>query len=130
MLRENSYTSITMILLLLPLMLTAQWLETTLYVPDSFCGVTEPQSFTYNPTNNKIYIGGSTGNCVIVIDGNTNEKIARITAGSWIRSLCHNPTDNKVYCANNWSNNVTVIDGASNAVITTVPVGNRPVFLP
>ncbi|MCK4940853.1 hypothetical protein KAS45_02060, partial [candidate division WOR-3 bacterium] len=98
------------ILLCLPTLISAQWLEATIYVPDSLSGTTNPTAFTYNTTNNKIYVGGEYGNCVIVINGATNEKVARIPAGSGTLSLCYNPTNDKVYCANRHSNNVTVID--------------------
>ena len=82
---------------------------------------------TYNSANNKIYVGGEKGNCVIVIDGVTNEKIAKIPVGYYTSALCYNLTNNKVYCANRLSDNVTVIDGANNSVITTIPVGERPI---
>jgi hypothetical protein len=41
---------------LFPMSLNAQWLETTIYMPDPFCGILYPQAFTYNETNNKIYV--------------------------------------------------------------------------
>ncbi|MEO0182771.1 MAG: FlgD immunoglobulin-like domain containing protein [candidate division WOR-3 bacterium] len=107
---------------------TAQWLETTIYIPDSLCGVIEPCAFTYNSTNNKIYVGGG-GSRVIVIDGATNQKIAAIPVGVKISDLCYNPTNNKVYCANYFSNDVTVIDGATDSVITTIRVGSQPCAL-
>ncbi|MEO0136041.1 MAG: FlgD immunoglobulin-like domain containing protein [candidate division WOR-3 bacterium] len=107
---------------------TAQWLETTIYIPDSLCGVIEPCAFTYNSTNNKIYVGGG-GSRVIVIDGATNQKIAAIPVGVKISDLCYNPTNNKVYCANEYSDNVTVIDGATDSVITTIRVGSQPCAL-
>lgn len=113
-------------LILAPSLITAQWLETTIYVPDSLCGVLNPQAFTYNTTNNKIYVGGEAGDCVIAIDGATNEKIARIPTGINVAALCWNSVNNKVYCANRNSSNVTVIDGATNSVITTVAVGSNP----
>jgi YVTN family beta-propeller protein len=109
--------------------LYAQWLETTIYVPDSLSGISFPQAFTYNAENNKVYVGGYYGDGVIVIDGETDEKIARIQTGSGIYALCWNPTNNKVYCANEYSYNVTIIDGATNSVITTVTVGSRPCAL-
>jgi YVTN family beta-propeller protein len=111
---------------LFPASLYSQWLETTIYVPDSLCGIINPQVFTYNATNNKIYVGGEYGDCLIVIDGLTNQKIAKIPAGSSIKALCYNSTDNKVYCANYWSNNLTVIDGSNDNVIITIPTGSRP----
>uniref|UniRef100_A0A7C3UVU9 T9SS type A sorting domain-containing protein n=1 Tax=candidate division WOR-3 bacterium TaxID=2052148 RepID=A0A7C3UVU9_UNCW3 len=117
---------LTLLCSLLPALLFSQYLETTIYVPDSLSGMAYPQAFIYNATNNKIYVGGEYGNCVIVIDGETNQKIARIPAGEDIHSLCWNSTNNKVYCANYGSDNVTVIDGATNQVITTISVGDWP----
>jgi len=124
----NGWRSVllTILCLLLPLLLFSQWLETTIYVPDSLFGVSWPQAFTYNATNNKIYVGGGNGNCVIAIDGETDEKIVKIPAGSDIWALVWNATNNKVYCANSGSNNVTVIDGIADSVITTIHVGDYP----
>jgi len=109
--------------------LYCQWLETTIYIPDSLSGILFPRAFTYNATNNKIYVGGAYGDCVIVIDGATNQKIAKIPAGSYITALCWNQTDNKVYCANEDSDDVTIIDGANNQVLATVTVGRDPLAL-
>jgi YVTN family beta-propeller protein len=116
---------LTIILSLIPAFLNAQWLETTIFL-DSIYGISNPCSFTYNATNNSIYVGGEQGNCVIAIDGQTNQKIAKIPAGSGIRALCWNSANNKVYCANYGSNNVTVINGASDSVITIISVGGGP----
>lgn len=111
---------------LLPTFLPAQWLETTIYLPDSLCGVCLPEVFTYNATNNKMYVGGYSGHGVIVFDGATHRKIARISAGRDVRTLCWNSTSNKVYCADYDGGKVTVIDGVTNAVIATVAVGSNP----
>lgn len=99
--------------------LSAQWLETTIYLSDSLIGIDDPQALTYNVTNNKIYVGGEDTNYVIVIDGTTNQKIARITTGINVSALCWNSTNNKVYCANYESNTVTIIDGVTNLVLAT-----------
>jgi YVTN family beta-propeller protein len=104
----------------------SQWLETTIYVPDSFAGVVEPQAITHNATNNMIYVGGRYGECVVVIDGETNQRIAKIPAGKNIYSLNWNPRNNKVYSANRDDNSVTIIDGSTNRVITTIRTGNSP----
>jgi YVTN family beta-propeller protein len=104
----------------------SQWCEKTLLLPDTFGGLKSPGCLTYDSANNTIYVGG--GNCVLAIDGTTNQKIARIPAGS-PAVLCYNPTNNKVYCANLYSNNVTVIDGATNGVLATVVTGGGPAAL-
>ena len=97
MVRKQKYILISAVVLFcLPLFASAQWLETTIYVPDSFCGIHNPKAFTYNETNNTIYVGGY-GNCVIAIDGATNEKIARIPAGRDIPNLCWNSINNMVH---------------------------------
>ncbi|MDH5187153.1 MAG: YncE family protein, partial [candidate division WOR-3 bacterium] len=114
---------------IVPTDLSAQWLETTIYVPDSLSGITRPQAFTYNTTNNKIYVGGKEGDCVIVIDGQTNEKVAKIPAGRNIKALTWNSNNNKIYSANHADGSVTVIDGETDSVITSIPIGLRPFAL-
>ncbi|MCX7785304.1 MAG: hypothetical protein N2201_03640 [candidate division WOR-3 bacterium] len=104
----------------------AQWLETTIYLPDSLSGISNPQSFAFNATNNKIYVGGSAGNWVIVINGATNQKIASVPTGSNISALCWNSINNKVYSANYSSMSVTVIDSFTNQVITNIAVEADP----
>jgi YVTN family beta-propeller protein len=63
---------------------------------------------------------------VVVIDGTTNELIARVTGGRSPWTFCYNPQNDKVYCANNLGGNVTVIDGEADIVLATVPVGTEP----
>lgn len=124
--QKSLFSLLTAFFSLLPTLLFSQWLETTIYPTDSFSVITYPRAFTYNPTNNKIYLGGADANWVIVIDGTTNEKIAKIPTGRNVFSLCYNPTNNKVYSANKLSNSVTVIDGITNSRITTITVGSSP----
>ena len=52
---------------------SSQWLEETLYLPDSFGGLMIPQCLTYDSANNTIYVGG--GDCVIAIDGATKSRL-------------------------------------------------------
>ena len=99
----------------------------TIWLPDEFTGVLQPRAFTYNSINNKMYVCG--GRKVIVIDGETDQKIGAITVGRDARALTYNSTNNKVYCANRESGDVTVIDGATDMVLATVRVGDRPIAL-
>jgi YVTN family beta-propeller protein len=101
---------------------SAQWLETTIYLPDTmYHGY-----LCYNSQNNKVYCTSCTGSFlgyVVVIDGATNQVVTTIPVGLEPDAHCYNPTNNKVYSAH-WSGMpVTVIDGATNGVITTVPTG-------
>ncbi len=106
---------------------SAQWLETTINLPDS----SYPCALGYNSQNNKVYCVNAGSSSVTVIDGATNAIITTIPVSdtSGLDAICYNPQNNKLYCSNRYSNNVTVIDGATNGVITTVPVGNEPIAL-
>ena len=101
---------------------SAQWLETTVPLPDS----SGPLALCYNPQNNKVCCSNQHSGNVTVIDGATNSVLATVPVESMPFALCYNPQNNKVYCANYGSGNVTVIDGATNGVLATVPVGRWP----
>jgi YVTN family beta-propeller protein len=121
MICKQKHTLISVIILLyLPLLLSAQWLETTIAAGNS------PYALAYNSVNNKIYCGNYGSDDVTVIDGATNSVIATVTAGDNPLALAYNSSNNKVYCVNVSSGNVTVIDGATNSLITTITVGSYP----
>ncbi len=120
--------------------LDAQWLETTMLLPDSLGGLWSPYRFTYNATNQKVYVGGTSsvyGNSngsVLVIDAQTYQRIGDIEVGTQPQSLIWNQTNNKIYCANGggtWDpeGTVTIIDGEGDVVITNLPVGQSPCAL-
>jgi len=117
------YASVLLAITCLLSAVKAQWLETTIQLPDS----SEPIALCYNPLDNKVYCVNYGSDDVTVIDGATNQVIATSSAGDGPYALCYNPLDNKVYCANYGSGDVTVIDGASNQVLTTIGVGVEPV---
>jgi YVTN family beta-propeller protein len=104
---------------------SAQWYETTLMVPDTLGRMLHPVCFSYDSANNTVYVGGDS--CVIALDGETNEKTARVSVGSRVSDLCYVPQNNRIYSANAWSDNVTVIDGVTNSVISTLSAGRGPV---
>ncbi len=115
--------------LMLSSALRGQEVVKTIYLPDSDGGLTWPQCVAFNPSNNSVYIGGQHGDCVVVVDAVSLNRVARIPTGRDVRALCYDATNNKIYCANNVSNTVTVIDGTKNVVIATVKVGNGPFAL-
>lgn len=123
---KNYVLLIAIILAMVPLFSSAQWLETTIYIP----GIREPEVFTHNTTNNTIYVDGRQGRkSVIAIDVATYEPIAFIPTIESITIMCWNSINNKVYCTDQYKGIVTVIDGTTNAVITTVAVGSHPCVL-
>ncbi len=124
----KTYNGVIKIMLLigafLPAVLSAQWLETTIMLPDSFGGLTKPMTFCYNSINNKVYVGGQ-GGYLMVIDEQTNQKIAKIPIYPGIFTLCYNPVNNKIYCQDTNTNmwNLSVIDGLTNNILTHIPTG-------
>ncbi len=86
-----------------------QYLETTIYLPDSFSDIIYSQAFAYNDTDNKIYVGGYDGNCVIMIDGTTNNVITIITVGDGPLTFAWNPLQNRTYVANYIGSSISVI---------------------
>ena len=106
---------------------SGQWLETSVRLPDSLGGITNPQTLVWDSLDSKLFVGGDSG--VLVVDGATNARVARVPTGSTVDAICYNAQNNKVYCANYNSANVTVIDGASNSVLATVADGGSPTVL-
>ena len=69
---------------------SAQWFAATIPVPDSFIGLGGPQCLVWDSTDNKVFVGGSSGNRVFAVGGVTNRWVAKIrgdTAEVAIRRL-------------------------------------------
>ncbi len=98
--------------------LFGQYVETTIPVPDSFCGTSRPFAIEYNPVTNRIYFGGW-GDRVIVVDALIDQKIAAIDYTGIVTSIACNRTRNKIYVAG--YSKVAVIDGATNQVVKIIP---------
>ena len=103
---------------------TAQFLQTTIELPDSL----HPIKLCYNDISNKLYCLGEWGD-IAIVDGINNSVLATVPAGDDPRALCFNPVHNRVYCANAGSDDVTVIDGRTDEVVATVRVGEHPASL-
>jgi YVTN family beta-propeller protein len=100
----------------------AQWLETTIHLPDS----SRPQALVWNATGNKLYCAGGGSDSLYVINGATNTVQMQVPVGHNPSGLAWNATQNWIYCANQGDNTITVLDGASSVIIATIPVGQSP----
>jgi len=104
---------------------SGQYVEATIYLPDSVSGFQDITSLVYHSPNKLFYVGGS-DNSLIAIDAQTNTKLFRVSA--WYGPhdlLCSNPTENKVYCAS-YGSFITVIDGATNQPVKEFFVERQP----
>ncbi len=78
--------------------LSAQWLERYIYLPDSLGGPQGPGRIFYNPRNNNVFILGDDP-VVLVFDGVSDRKIARIELPDYPAGFCYHPQANKLYVA-------------------------------
>jgi DNA-binding beta-propeller fold protein YncE len=117
------------LLLLLTTLGQAQWLETTVWLPDSLSGISYPNVFGYNETSNRVYVADGSNPWVIVLDALTGEKIARAPASSGVAAICWNSVANKVYTADHNGGKLTVFDGATNQVLHAVELDDAPISL-
>jgi outer membrane protein assembly factor BamB len=71
-----------------------------------------------------VYIGGASGDEVIVLDCTTGAKVAKIPVGSAVNDACCDTLHNKVYLATS-AGKLVAVDGASDTVlaVTTIPSG-------
>jgi YVTN family beta-propeller protein len=108
--------------------LPAQQVISNILLPDSMGGMPNgAYCCVYNEANNCIYVGGE--DLVIVIDGVSDRKIARIPVEGKVTSMLWVPGENKIFCTHYDDARLTVIDAASNSVITTMLVGVNPIKL-
>ncbi|MEO0077950.1 MAG: hypothetical protein ABIK86_03010 [candidate division WOR-3 bacterium] len=98
---------------------SAQWQVDYVLLPDSMSGARRTSTVLYNPGNNTVFVAGREG-AVVVLDGVTSRKVARIPTIGRTGPMCYNPVENKVYVAQNNGNSLLVIDAAANRAIGTV----------
>ncbi len=99
-------------------------LRQSISIGDSFVGV------DFTKDGNTLYVGGGTGNNVLVFTkNNAGQFLANGTiaiAGSAPSGLRLSPDNSRLYVALNQKNAVAVIDTQSRAVLTQIPVGTYP----
>jgi len=97
-----------------------QYVESTIYLPDSVSGLHNVNSLLFHSPSNTMYVGGD-DYFLVAVDAQTNAKLTKVGLGGGPHLLCSDAPGNKVYCTN-YSGSVTVVDGATNQSIKTIPV--------
>jgi YVTN family beta-propeller protein len=123
-------TALVLAALLAAAQAPAQWLETTIDLPQS------PEAVCWNPANNRVYCAvgyPDAYGAVVVIDGATNSVLDTLLVGyDMPGGLCPDARNGRVYCAGSSyypldDSLVTVIAG--DTVAAQVPVGSGPMAL-
>ncbi len=130
--RPNVPTSAFRLVVLLMALVAAssgQWLEGTVFIPDSFGGLRMPNFLAFDATDNRVFVAGALTRTILVLDGTDGHRLGRIPFQADVSALCYNPLGNRIYAAAADRNAVAVIDAAAMQVVTTVSAGTNPCAL-
>jgi YVTN family beta-propeller protein len=107
--------------------ISAQWLETTIILPDTLSGV-RSSCLAYDSTRNIIFVGGRShyGGAILVVDGYDYQNLTRILVDTFPDDLVWNPFEDKLYSVNTLSNTISVIDGTNYQLLGTICCGLGP----
>ncbi len=78
--------------------------------------------FVASPDGTRLYIAGSQGDSMLVLNTLTNKKIKMIKMG-FVQDMCISPDGGKIYITDNSNNSVYVFSTATNTIIDTISVG-------
>lgn len=76
--------------------------------------------------NGDIYLSDAATDQVLVISGQTNTIIAKISVGDFPCDPSIDPVTGDVFVSNSFSSNISVISPTSNEVVATIPTGPNP----
>jgi YVTN family beta-propeller protein len=78
-----------------------------------------------DPRNGRLYLISSYTNELVVLDGQSHQRLARLIVGRTPRSLALDAEKGTLYVANYDGDNVAIVDTAKLAVVATVPLALR-----
>ena len=126
------WSSVIFLSLAFATLISAQWLETTVPVPQS------PEVLRWNSANNRVYCAvgyPDAFGAIAVIDGATNALLDTVMLPYQMPGgLCIDPGHNRVFCAGSSfypldDSLVTVIDGNTNTITAEIQTGGGPMAI-
>ncbi len=81
----------------------------------------------YDPTNGQLYLAGTSGDEVSVINTTSDRVTGTIAVGLDPRYIALDPTTGDLFVTNTQSNNVSVVNASTDAVVGSVAVGQNPI---
>jgi len=100
----------------------------TILLPDSLGPLRPPYHLAFGSSTDNIYVASESSD-IIVVDGNTFQRIKRINTGTPVGGALLVSQHNKLYCSYPQQGRIGVIDCATNSIIGTIQVGTRPTSL-
>ena len=100
----------------------------TILLPDSLGPLRPPYHLAFGGSSWNIYVASESSD-IIVVDGNTFQRIKRINTGTPVGGALLVSQHNRLYCSYPQQGRIGVIDCATNSLVRTIPVGTRPTLL-
>jgi DNA-binding beta-propeller fold protein YncE len=100
----------------------------TILLPDSLGPIRPPYHLVFGTSTDNIYVASESSD-IIVVDGNTFQRIKRINTGTPVGGALLVSQHNKLYCSYPLQGSIGVIDCATNDTVGSVQVSSRPRLL-
>jgi len=100
----------------------------TILLPDSLGPLRPPYHLALGSSTDNIYVASESSD-IIVVDGNTFQRIKRINTGTPVGSALLVSQHNKLYCSYPQQGRIGVIDCATNNIVRTIQVDPHPKLL-
>jgi hypothetical protein len=100
----------------------------TILLPDSLGPLRLGYHVAFGSSTDNVYVASESSD-ILVVDGNTFQRIARINTGTPVGGTLLVNQHNKLYCAYPQQGRIGVIDCATNTIVGSIDVGTRPTLL-
>jgi len=100
----------------------------TILLPDSLGPLRPPYHLAFGNSTDNIYVASESSD-IIVVDGNTFQRIKRINTGTPVGVALLASQHNKLYCTYPSQGRIGIIDCTTNDTVGSIPVSTRPKLL-
>ena len=100
----------------------------TILLPDSLGPLRPGYHLAFGSSTDNIYVTSESSD-IIVVDGNTFQRIKRINTGTSVGGALLVSQHNRVYCSYPRRGRIGIIDCATNDTVGSIQVGTRPTSL-
>jgi YVTN family beta-propeller protein len=100
----------------------------TIMLPDSLGPIRPPYHLAFGSSTDNIYVASESSD-IIVVDGNTFQRIKRINTGTPVGGALLVSQHNKLYCSYPQQGRIGIIDCSTNTIVGSIQVGTWPTLL-
>ena len=100
----------------------------TILLPDSLGPLRPGYHLAFGSSTENIYVASESSD-IIVVDGETFQRIKRIKTGTPVGGALLVAQHNRLYCSYPLQGRIGVVDCATNSIVGSIQVGTRPTLL-